>query len=1092
MHHETPHGPPGRRSFLTLAALAALSAPGSRVLAQAAPEREIACGETVSGSTRGLPDTWSVHDCGVVLSDGEVLHPFDHPGGTVGVVFSPVVDRTWVLLYDESLTACLGQGPRGLAVPDLPPGRYVVVVDGFAGGGSDYELRLTCDARVDTATARPIGCGQAVAGDTTGRPSTVDAHPCVRDVLAGGEEVLRFDNPMEQAVRARLVASQPGQRLIAYDESGQCLPMDALGLACSRRRPGPLYLVVDGSEDGPFEVDVTCSGVIPGTDLQVTAIDRGRLVEACDADGVAGTVDVSVANVGEADAAGPVEVVLFDDAASLDGALGPTDAVLGRAVLPALRPGEIAAAPIAVDAFLPFREAPLHAVVDPADAVPETDETNNTWSTARACRFRPASEELRPVVEWHWSGSAVLPEMDEVDTTPLVADLDGDGLPEVIVVTGVDEANRGVVRALRGSDGSEVWTAESPVVYSSSNIAVGDLDGDPGLEVVAQGFMEVGIAAPWLEAFDSDGTHLWTSAGTGFPTGGRGGGAPSLADLDCDGLAEVVFGRVVYRGIDGERFWDFEDGGTVGSNGLAGPLSVPVDVDLDGTLEVVAGRTCYKWNGVQGAGSLGEILWNATLLPDGNVAVGQFDADDEPEIVLVGDGSVSVLEGESGALKWRAGIPLGGGPLCVPRELAGGPPTVADFDGDCLPEIGVGGADWYSVFETDGTLKWKAPIDDCSSHRTASTVFDFDADGAVEVVYLDETNLHVFAGRTGEEIVSIPAASHTWIEMVSIADVDADGNAEIVVPLNPCLLQPRCDALRQGLTGVQVIGDAEDSWVGTRGTWNQHAYHVDNVLDDGRVAGAGGTPCAPRPWETHGTFRNQLLPTAELVAPDLTVSILASELVDLGSCERAVDVVTRVGNAGSEVTPAGVEVRLYNADPDAGGVQLGDAVLGPLAPGEATEFSVRLRVPWAGEVELHAVVDDDGDSVPGGVRGRVSECREDNNRCVALVVPGSGDPGAPPSPVGDALRVRDHGPGGEATVRAVLDWSLDAGAPRDPGAGDHFHLLAGDDPARLQFQPGLERLSGSAHLDETPAAASTPAVRYLRVVAVDGCETAER
>ena len=68
---------------------------------------------------------------------------------------------------------------------------------------------------------------------------------------------------------------------------------------------------------------------------------------------------------------------------------------------------------------------------------------------------------------------------------------------------------------------------------------------------------------------------------------------------------------------------------------------------------------------------------------------------------------------------------------------------MADFDGDGAPEIGVAALAYYSVFDTDGTVMWSNPTNDQSSSVTGSSVFDFDRDGADEVVYADQFNLFV-------------------------------------------------------------------------------------------------------------------------------------------------------------------------------------------------------------------------------------------------------------------------------------------------------------------------------------------------------------
>jgi preprotein translocase YajC subunit len=48
--------------------------------------------------------------------------------------------------------------------------------------------------------------------------------------------------------------------------------------------------------------------------------------------------------------------------------------------------------------------------------------------------------------------------------------------------------------------------------------------------------------------------------------------------------------------------------------------------------------------------------------------------------------------------------------------------TIADFDGDGEPEVGVAGYSGYVVYDTDGTLVWETATTDHSSARTGSSV----------------------------------------------------------------------------------------------------------------------------------------------------------------------------------------------------------------------------------------------------------------------------------------------------------------------------------------------------------------------------------
>ena len=83
-----------------------------------------------------------------------------------------------------------------------------------------------------------------------------------------------------------------------------------------------------------------------------------------------------------------------------------------------------------------------------------------------------------------------------------------------------------------------------------------------------------------------------------------------------------------------------------------------------------------------------------------------------------------------------------------------GPPVIADFDGDGALEIGIQRDNPcnYSVYKysaaTGLTSAWTTQLTKCSGFF-AATAFDFNGDGAAEVVTHDDCYVSILDGKTG-------------------------------------------------------------------------------------------------------------------------------------------------------------------------------------------------------------------------------------------------------------------------------------------------------------------------------------------------------
>jgi hypothetical protein len=502
----------------------------------------------------------------------------------------------------------------------------------------------------------------------------------------------------------------------------------------------------------------------------------------------------------------------------------------------------------------------------------------------------------------------------------------------------------------------------TPSLNYDGHPAAGDLDGDGRPEVVA--VLRAGGAIAWHH----DGTVYWTAD---FPTSERGkNGSLAIADLDHDGTPEVIIGRVVLDGQTGATRWT----GTGGrGNNNQGALSCVANLDDTPSMEIIAGRTVYD--------SMGGVLWEAASgTGDGFCAVadvtnadGSPGMDGTPEVIRVANGRVFVHDGPTGEVRWTSRLPS-----CRGSRGLGGAPTVADFDGDGLAEIGVAGSFCYTVFDgacgqeprpeecEQDYILWTQATQDDSSNVTSSTVFDFNGDGRAEVVYNDEEHFMVFDGLTGDVVFRDANPSRTRTEQPIVADVDNDGNAEIVFSANTeASFAGNTIPAEERVPGLEIWSSADDSWVGARPIWNQHTYHISNIEADGRIPMTEANS-----WEDHNSYRLNAAEYDALLAPDLTAESSAFEVARCG--EGTLVVCAQVFNRGEARVGPGIVVTFYDGDPDAGGVEIASTLttrsLEPGRPGE------RVCADWnpapTEERDVWVRVDSDDSE---------RECIEDNN-----------------------------------------------------------------------------------------------------------------
>ena len=365
----------------------------------------------------------------------------------------------------------------------------------------------------------------------------------------------------------------------------------------------------------------------------------------------------------------------------------------------------------------------------------------------------------------------------------------GDALDLVFsVYSGTDIEFPGQVIALSGTDGSVLWSVSASgnaVPTGGSGLAAAPLaPGGSPLVIVASN--------RGLLALDNNGEHAWLSA---IPMARHGYGHPAIGDIDGDGYLEVAFGRSVVR-ANGDIAW-------IGVRGTGGAAygSFFADLDQDGRAELIAGNTVYNSDG---------SIRHAWDEPDGWPAAGDVGNDLQTELFNITSAGTVFAHDQDGQLLWQQTIPGSGG----------GPPSLADFDGDGRLELAVAGYNTIAVFDGDGTVLWTRDADDQSSGSTGNAAFDFDADGYAEVVYADESSLRIFDGLSGSVQYRHAHKSITAFEYPILADLDHDGSLELV--WGQTSAGPDFDR-----GGLHTVSASDATWTAGVESWRQHALADD-------------------------------------------------------------------------------------------------------------------------------------------------------------------------------------------------------------------------------------------------------------------------
>jgi FG-GAP-like repeat/FG-GAP repeat len=206
---------------------------------------------------------------------------------------------------------------------------------------------------------------------------------------------------------------------------------------------------------------------------------------------------------------------------------------------------------------------PLH--IDSSPAIADLDG-DGTLEIVVGTGHEPGSTSGNKVYAFHYDGTPVAgwPKSTGafVWPSPAIADLDGDGLPEVI-----EACEDGNLYAWHGNGSPVAGWPVRPLNESGIN---GAMVGSPvAVDLDNDGHPEVLIPIGWdVVAFRRDGTYFKYGAETQMRlhTGYSIGGTPTVADLDGNGRLNVIIGSAVGSFSQGQLYvWELPPAAVSGS-----------------------------------------------------------------------------------------------------------------------------------------------------------------------------------------------------------------------------------------------------------------------------------------------------------------------------------------------------------------------------------------------------------------------------------------------------------------------------------------------------------------------------------------------
>lgn len=454
-------------------------------------------------------------------------------------------------------------------------------------------------------------------------------------------------------------------------------------------------------------------------------------------------------------------------------------------------------------------------------------------------------------------------------SAPAVGDLLGTGQPVMVFAeyispgTSNSEARITAIQVFNDGTSKEVWSKAgflAPAAIASAP-AIADIDGDGQPEIIFEAVhYNPDHAGGQMGIFvlNKDGSvkwqHVWDTVGRVPCRSYVDDAKPTIGDMNGDGVADIVVLEsdiVVLDGRNGNELVR-KPGIKSGNNVLCSnrTYSVIADINGDGKNEYIAGDF-----GIHVFKNDGTILWENTTYSMDMFALLDVDKDGKPEIVIpVFRSMFVILDAATGVEKQRK-IPS---PNWTPWSWSMAATTSLDPAG--YPSLIVANNDFVNgtaLLDKTLTQKWFNPVPPALAgnldNPSYAVLADLLGQGRPQVIsHSGYRNLGIQDSLTGQflEYFDIAGAFNSYNSWPIPVDVDGDGRGEIIVNYGV-----RSGGLeyQPSYPTSQFLIFGSDQWKKIPTTWNQ-TFFVPNQVDQKL-----NFKHDYQPWKTHNTWMQQPL-----------------------------------------------------------------------------------------------------------------------------------------------------------------------------------------------------------------------------------------